>query len=383
MNLTQPEIQLFYKLWYALVWGINEKHKVIPHFKKPKYGTRVAVSIEEFMEVRNSMWDNPEWIDEFLAENNNGEFAAQERDIMIKWREQFIKGDFLVVKHLSKYTVLMTLSDEPIHLYGTHGISDPLKNALPYPLPFPVTLVLLPWKDKIIYDSLAETSKVSFGAGLRSFVKGWYDQSKEKYGIIENLGDATSVEHPSKSKQKESNVIAKVKGESIPTSIKVPKAMAEKYNEIAEIITQFSKEMLNEEYQELCLKALSKLCRKRPSPLLKGRINTWACGIVYAIGSNNFIFDKSQAINLTAAEIAQWFGLSKSTAGSKASEISRILHISFMNSEYVLKSMMDSNPAIWLFEINGYLMDIRNAPYDTQKEAYERGLIPYIPDDKG
>lgn len=200
MNLTQTEIRMFYKLWYALVWRVNEKYNVIPHFKEPQYGTRISISIEEFMKVRNAMWDNPGWIDEILAENDNGEFTEQERAIITKWRKHFMKGNFLVVKHLSKYTVLMTFSREPIYLYGVHGISDPLKNALPFPVPFPVNLVLVPWGDKIIYDSLAATSNVSFGAGLRSSVKEWYDLSKEKYGIIEKLGVGNPAVHFPKKK---------------------------------------------------------------------------------------------------------------------------------------------------------------------------------------
>lgn len=382
MNLSEVEIGRFYKLWYALVWRVNEKYKVIPHFKEPRYGGKVSVSIEEFMEVRNAMWDNPEWIDEILAENDNGEFTEQERTIMMEWRKHFIKGDFLVMKHLSKYTVLMTIGGEPTYLYGVHGISDPLKDQFPYPVPFLVDMVLVPWGDRIIFDSLAITSNVSFGPGSRSSLKECYDVSKKTYGIIESFGSGDPVAHLQKDGDNERIGSAKVIDNSIPTPAKIPKGMLEKYNEIAEMITQFSKEKLDEEYLELCLKALAKLCRKRPSPLLRGRTRTWACGIIYAIGSNNFIFDKSQDINMTAAEIAQWFGLSKSTAGSKASEIMNILHISRMKVEYLLKSMIDSNPVLWLFEINGFLMDIRNAPYDIQKDAYERGLIPYIPDDK-
>lgn len=293
-----------------------------------------------------------------------------------------MKGDFLVVKHLSKYGVLMTFGGKVDYLYGVHGISDPLKSALPYPVPFLINLVLVPWGDRIIYDSFAMTSNVSFGAGLRSSVKEWYHASKEKYGIIESLGVDNPVIHFPKKRKSESTVSANVTRDSIPTPVRIPKSMAEKYNEISDIIIQFSKEKLDEEYQELCLKVLAKLCRKRPSPLLKGKSRTWACGIVYAIGSNNFIFDKSQDINMTATEIAQWFGLSKSTAGNKASEIINILQIFPMNEEYSLKSLMDENPAMWFIDINGYLMDVRIAPYEIQREAYERGWIPYIPDDK-
>lgn len=335
-----------------------------------------------FMEVRNAMWDNPAWIDEFLTENNNGEFTEQERGIITMWRNHFMKGDFLVVKHLSKYTVIMTFDGEPFYLYGVHGISDPLEYTLPYPVPFMVNLVLLPWGDRIIYDSLAAPSNVSFGAGLRSSVKELYHTSKKNYGIVEALGEGNPVVHVPKNKQSEPIAKTSSANESVPTQVNVPKVMLGKYNEIAEVITQFSNENLNEEYKDLSLKVLAKLCRKRPSPLLMGRTDTWACGIVYAIGSNNFIFDKSQEINMTATEIAQWFGLSKSTARSKASEIIKMLHISPMKAEYSLKSLVDSNPAIWFFNINGYIADIRTAPYEIQKEAYERGWIPYIPDDR-
>ena len=163
---------------------------------------------------------------------------------------------------------------------------------------------------------------------------------------------------------------------------KVPNTMSARYVEIAEIIESFCNEKLNEEYKEICLRALAKLCRKRPSPLIGGKANTWACGIVYAIGSSNFIFDKSQPINMTATDIADWFGLSKSTAGSKSADISKLLKLSYYNTEFMLASLIESNPMVWYLSINGFLTDIRSMPRDIQEEAYRRGLIPYIPADR-
>lgn len=385
MNLTQSEVALFYKLWYGLIWSINEKHKVIPSFKKPEYGTRVSVSVEEFIKVRNAMWDNPEWIDDFLSDHDNGEFTEQERGIIIEWRKHFVKGKFLIIKHLTKHSVLMTFEDTPNFLYGVCGISDPVKESMPYPIPFLADLVLLPFGDKIIYDSLAAVSHISFGSGMRSSIKGWYDETKEKYGIIEILNGEIPVCQPQSEKPEKKAVKAKpapVRETTVPEGVKVPKAMAARYNEIAEIISQFSDEKLNEEYKEITLSALAKLCRKRPSPLEKGRARTWACGIVHAIGSHNFIFDKSQPINMTAAEIAEWFDLSKNTASGKASEVTKILGLSYANPEFLLKSNIDSNPAIWYLEIDGLIMDIRTMPRVYQEVAFQKGLIPYIPDDK-
>ena len=69
----------------------------------------------------------------------------------------------------------------------------------------------------------------------------------------------------------------------------VPKNMQEKYDEIAGLIEPFCDDWLNEEYKALCLHALEKLCRKRPSPLLSGRTRTWAGGILHAVGHTNFL----------------------------------------------------------------------------------------------
>ena len=58
--------------------------------------------------------------------------------------------------------------------------------------------------------------------------------------------------------------------------MKIPKEMQETYEEISRIIIEYSEKYLSEEYKELCLRALEKLCRKRPSPLQSGRSSTWA-----------------------------------------------------------------------------------------------------------
>jgi hypothetical protein len=46
----------------------------------------------------------------------------------------------------------------------------------------------------------------------------------------------------------------------------------------------FCQTHLNEEYMALCRKLAEKLAAKRPSPLLRGELRTWACGIIRTIG---------------------------------------------------------------------------------------------------
>jgi len=158
--------------------------------------------------------------------------------------------------------------------------------------------------------------------------------------------------------------------------------MQGKYNEIAALIIEFCDTKLNDDYKSLCLRLLEKLCRKRLSPLLSGRANTWAAGIAYAIGSNNFIFDKTQKIHLTANELAAPFGVSSSRASGKAAEIKKMFKISYFNAEWLLPEYIENNPMIWMAEVNGLIVDIRDMPLEIQQHAFEKGIIPYIPGER-
>jgi Domain of unknown function (DUF6398) len=56
------------------------------------------------------------------------------------------------------------------------------------------------------------------------------------------------------------------------------------FDVIAGLVDAFCREHLNEEYAVLCRRLTEKLTRKRPSPLVNGKPNTWACGVVRTIG---------------------------------------------------------------------------------------------------
>src|SRR6266581_1745294 len=101
----------------------------------------------------------------------------------------------------------------------------------------------------------------------------------------------------------------------ISTSEKVPKQMQDTFNAIVALTETCCTAHLDEEYAQLARQATAVLCRQRPSPLATGHLKTWACGIVYALGFVNFLFDKSQTPSMSAAELCAAFGVSKSTGG--------------------------------------------------------------------
>jgi hypothetical protein len=43
---------------------------------------------------------------------------------------------------------------------------------------------------------------------------------------------------------------------------------------------------------------------------------------------------------------------------------------------------VDQNPLAWMISVNGFVMDARHATRAIQEEAFRKGLIPYLPEDK-
>jgi hypothetical protein len=162
----------------------------------------------------------------------------------------------------------------------------------------------------------------------------------------------------------------------------VPKSVEPVYSSIVALTDKVCHQHLNDEYAVLARRLAAKLARKRPSPLLRGKPAIWACGIVYALGTVNFLFDKSQAPHMRADELCAAFGVSKSSGANKARFIRDTLNMYQLDPDWCLPSLLDENPLVWLLEVNGLVVDVRYMPREVQEIAYQNGLIPYIPADR-
>jgi hypothetical protein len=150
--------------------------------------------------------------------------------------------------------------------------------------------------------------------------------------------------------------------------------------EIIGLVDAFCQEHLNAEYADLCRKLTEKLARKRPSPLLSGKPQTWACGIVRTIGWVNFLDDKSQTPHMKMTAIDKAFGVGESTGQGKSMLIRRMFKIRPMDPTWSLRSRIEQNPMAWMIQVNGFLVDARFLKREVQEEALRKGLIPYIPE---
>jgi len=158
----------------------------------------------------------------------------------------------------------------------------------------------------------------------------------------------------------------------------VPEAYHERFDAIVERTDTFCDQHLNDEYKHLCREMAAAVCQQG-SPARKGKPESWAAGVIYALGRVNFLTDPNQAPHMKAKEIATGVGVSPATMQAKARVIREGLGLMPFHPDWSLPSNMDENPLVWMLEVNGMLIDIRMAPREAQVVAYERGLIPYIP----
>ena len=166
---------------------------------------------------------------------------------------------------------------------------------------------------------------------------------------------------------------------NVTDTLKVPKAMQLVFDAGAGIIDEFCQTHLNGEYSRVSRELAAALCRKRPSPLEKGKPEQWACACVYVIGSTNFLHDKTQTPHLPLGRLCELFGIGKSTATTKARSIEQMMGISYLDPRWTLPSRLADNPLVWMLTVDGFAVDIRTAPLELQEQAFQRGLIPFVP----
>ena|ERR1700722_315392 len=162
--------------------------------------------------------------------------------------------------------------------------------------------------------------------------------------------------------------------------LRIPAAMRPAAEQVIALTDAVCADLLDVEYVGLTRHVVAKLARKRPSPLQSGRATTWAGGVIWALGQVNFLFDRSSEPYVTHDDLADAFGLSKSTLSQKAKQVRDILQMTWGKPEFLRAEQVDSSPMIWFIEVNGMALDARQLPLEIQVEAYLKGIIPYVPD---
>ncbi|MBS7251364.1 MAG: hypothetical protein KIH08_12380 [Candidatus Freyarchaeota archaeon] len=180
MNLCREDVELFYKLYHPLLIYVNKKFNIASGVESPEDFR----DLEKIVAFRDKLFEHPELIDSFVRENPY-KFSKDELNIILSWKN-FVKGEFIVYRYLEKYTIFLDIAEQP-KAYGVLGLKSPLEEVLGPHLPIMTQAVLLPFKGKIIYDSLLVPYNIIFGGGIRRSFNEAYQEAKHRFGIITSL----------------------------------------------------------------------------------------------------------------------------------------------------------------------------------------------------
>lgn len=145
----------------------------------------------------------------------------------------------------------------------------------------------------------------------------------------------------------------------------------EKEQKLLEMTRVFCSEKLDDDYLELCEKLIKKMGRKREVPFKRGKLEIWASAVVHAIGSINFLFDKSFPPYISSNQISEYFGTKSSTVSNKARQIKDMFDLYNFDSEFLTQRMRETNPFNQIVMINGMIHPIDSLPKHLQEKVKE------------
>lgn len=178
MVLTVEERKLFWKNWLGLLAFVNDVYEIDAEFNHPN--TPVGMNINTGLEISKKLFLDTSIIDEFV---NANKITGEDRDLLLSWK-RYVKSTFVALKQLKKHCILY--DEENNKWYGITGITTSIEETM-RELPCIMETVLIPFKNKIIYNTFIENYNVIIGRNIRRELMENYKRVKMEDGIINKL----------------------------------------------------------------------------------------------------------------------------------------------------------------------------------------------------
>ncbi|NOQ70662.1 MAG: hypothetical protein GQ574_01600 [Crocinitomix sp.] len=141
----------------------------------------------------------------------------------------------------------------------------------------------------------------------------------------------------------------------------------EKEAELIELTAVFCAEKLDDDYAQLCGKLIQKMSAEEIVPFKRGKIEIWAAAVIHALGSKNFLFDKSFEPYINAQDISDHFGAKKATISNKARQIKDLYDMVMYDDEFATQKLKENNPFDNMVMVDGFIVKVSNLPVDIQE----------------
>jgi hypothetical protein len=189
MLLSPHDVKRFYRIWFPLLYYVNQQRRLVDYF--PSTWGKASVEPSAAVTLRDALWADDSLREAFVSENP-AKLSPDDLALVTSWQYR-VAGDFFVIRYLKKYTVFL-LAGKPIRAYGVLGLVSPIEDIIGPYLPVYIKAVLLPFEGKIIYDSLLAPYNITFGGGYRRDLNANYRYVQEHEGIITTLTPDNQVE---------------------------------------------------------------------------------------------------------------------------------------------------------------------------------------------
>jgi hypothetical protein len=142
----------------------------------------------ELLPLRERLYeDDTAAIIKAFVDENPADLSADDLDTVAGWTN-YEYGEFVVVRHLSDYAVLLDWDDPP-RAFGVKAVRMSFSDLWPEErLPvFVSNVALLPFEDQIVTDGWLAIQRLVAGGNLSADIDDSYEEAKHRFGIIETL----------------------------------------------------------------------------------------------------------------------------------------------------------------------------------------------------
>ncbi len=186
MMLDMESEDRFLNLYAHLLVYVNDRFDVIEDVET--VDDIAERDTGELLSLRERLYEeDTATIIEAFVDENPANLSTDALDTIAGWTN-YEHGDFVVVRHLSEYAVLLDWNDPP-RAFGVKAVRMSFSDLWPEErLPvFVSEVALLPFEGQIVTDGWLAIQRVVAGGSLSTDIDDSYEEAKHRFGIIETL----------------------------------------------------------------------------------------------------------------------------------------------------------------------------------------------------
>lgn len=175
-NLSTKDVDLFYKLHFAVLEYTNRKYKIKPGLKI--YKCR-SINQQDLVEICEKFYENKEAIILTFCRENPFKLSNKELSLIKEFKKS-VRDHFLLVKFEEEYTAL--LSDNCV--YMVKGLTSNIDELISYKeLPVFLITTLFPFKGQIVVDGIFGSYGIDIGPNVSEKVLEDYERLEKVYEL--------------------------------------------------------------------------------------------------------------------------------------------------------------------------------------------------------